>query len=200
MRDVFAPVGSEMFVESEGQIMKKLLVLSAALLFLVQASSAQKVQWKELISDELHFAIQFPGDPISEKSEMPGEGLYRYEFSFGEREQIFSVRVSELQKTSSGPLNETALGVFYSIARRGAIDWLKGSELVGETDIKLDGQLGRQFSIRNEHTFLIRRVFMLDDKLYQVTVLMPKRREKDSKAVEAVTKFFNSFRLTRPKK
>lgn len=180
--------------------MKKLFVLSFALLFLVQAYPAQEAHWKELVSDKLSFAMEFPGDPISEKSKMPGEGLDRYDFSYRAKDQIFSVRVSELDKTSSGQLNETALAVFYSISRRGTIEWLKGSELVTENDIKLDGRLGREFSIRNEHTFLIRRVFIVGDKLYQLTVMMPKRREKDRDALQAATKFFNSFRFTHAKK
>lgn len=173
--------------------MKTLLVLSAFFVFLSSFCFGQKDEWKEFVSEESKFAINFPVEPEVSKEKMP-DGGNRYVFNVNQPERALTVKVSDLPKTS-GPMNETALGIFYIYAINGGLDGLKGSKLIKESDIRLNGLLGREYSIANDETFIIRRVFMTEDRLYQISVAVPKTKGKKTSTAETSAKFFSSFRL-----
>ena len=173
--------------------MKNLIVASVFLVLLSSLCFGQKVEWREITSKNSKFAINFPASPNESKTKMP-DGGNRYFFSVSESNRFFSVQVSDLAKTSS-QLNEAALSIFYTISRKGSLDGLKGSKLISETDIRLNKLLGREYTIANDETLLTRRVFMTEDRLYQISVVVPKGQEKDAIVVGASAKFFDSFRL-----
>ena len=173
--------------------MKNFIVVSILILFLSSLCIGQKDEWKEFASKKSQFSVKFPAVPNESKTKMP-DGGNRYFFSVSESNRLFSVQVSDLAKTSS-PLNESALSIFYTISRKGGLDGLKGSKLVSESDIRLNKLLGREYSIANDETVVMRRVFMTEDRLYQISVAIPKGQEKDVVAIGTLTKFFDSFRL-----
>mgnify|MGYP003401774380 len=173
--------------------MKYVLVVTVIILFLSSFCFGQKDEWKEFTSKGSKFSINFPAIPQESKTKMP-DGGNRYIFSVRESKRLLAVQVSDLTKTS-GPLNEAALSVFYTIARQGGLDALKGSKLISETDIRLKGLLGRDYTIGNDETVMMRRVFMTEDRLYLISVTVPKTQEKDAGVAETLAKFFNSFHL-----
>lgn len=173
--------------------MKNLIAVSVFLVFLSSLCFGQKVEWKEFTSKNSKFSINFPAIPNESKTKMP-DGGNRFFFSVSESNRFFTVQVSDLAKTSS-PLNEAALSIFYTIARKGGLDGLKGSKLISESDIRLNNLLGREYSIANDETLVMRRVFMTEDRLYQISVAVPKGQEKDAVIAGTSAKFFDSFRL-----
>ena len=188
------PTLALVFNHLSGPQMKKLFVLSAALFIFTTLCFGQDAEWKEFVSQKSKFAINFPATPKeSETKTVDGNGN-RYLFSVSLPQPFLSVQVSDLPKTSA-PMEDPALSLFYVYARNGSLNGLKGSKLISENDIRLNGLLGREYRIANDDSFLIRRVFINNDRLYQVTISVPKALEKDKEIEKAAAKLFNSFRL-----
>lgn len=174
--------------------MKSLIVLLALTLLFGSASFGQEPAWKEFVSEKLNFSVRFPGDPTEKRGKTPklGDDWYAYVVSGGGRN--FTVRVDELGKGYTN-ISDAGLSSVYEHARQRSLSGLKGSKLISDTEVRVDGRLGREVRVANDNVFFVYRVFAADDRYYQITYAVRKSVENESMLNETLKTFLDSFRF-----
>jgi hypothetical protein len=168
-----------------------LIVASISIFSVIAKADEKKAEWKAFTSKEGKFKVLMPGTPKQEKLDA--------ESDFGKG--VLHMNVVQLGKTMYGAnysdfpaeIKKFPIKQILDSSRDGAVDNLKG-KLAKEKDIKLDKYPGREVQIEvGEGKQLFRaRVYLVDQRLYQVVVFGTKE-EATSKEAE---KFLDSFMLT----
>jgi hypothetical protein len=131
--------------------------------------------WKEFASKEGRFKVLMPGTPKQDQAET---------------ESDFGKGVLHMNTAQAG---KTLYGANYcDSSRDGAVANLEG-ELAGEKDIKLGEYPGREIQIDvagGKRLFRV-RVYLVDQRLYQVVVFGTKEAATSKEA----DKFLDSFKL-----
>jgi hypothetical protein len=146
--------------------------------------------WKEFASKEGRFKVLMPGTPKQDQAET--------ESDFGKG--VLHMNTAQAGKTLYGAnycdfpaeIKKAPLKQVFDSSRDGAVANLEG-ELAGEKDIKLGEYPGREIQIDvagGKRLFRV-RVYLVDQRLYQVVVFGTKEAATSKEA----DKFLDSFKL-----
>ncbi len=164
----------------------------------------QTSTWTEFSSTEGKYQIQFPGSPfrlsLPLESLRPPSTLYLTAYSSSGQ---YSVMYFDYAATPS-PTDRAALKTFLDDLREGQKDMQEqtGGKLtvVSEFDVTFDGYPGR-FMVADINNIAIFRIktIVVKDRVYCITVIMPRDDPKASDAVyeKLSMKFINSFNLVK---
>jgi len=165
----------------------------AMLLFALASTLAyagDEPEWKEFASKEGRFKVLMPGTPKQDQAET--------ESDFGKG--ILHMNVVQAGKTMYGAnycdfpaeIKKAPLKQLFDSSRDGAVANLEG-KLANEKDIKLGVHPGReiQIDVANGKQLFRVRVYLVDQRLYQVVIL----GTKEHATSKAADKFLDSFKL-----
>ena len=154
-------------------------------------SGADEPQWKEFAPKEGRFKVLMPGTPKQDMAEA--------ESDFGKG--VLHMNTVQAVKTMYGAnycdfpseIKKVPLKQVFDSSRDGAVANLKG-KLASEMDIKLDKYLGReiQIDVQGGKQLFRARVYLVDQRLYQVVVF----GTKEAATSKAADKFLDSFQVT----
>jgi hypothetical protein len=152
-------------------------------------------EWKEFASEEFKFKATFPGVPKASVSELDAKPDKRYAhwFIVTLPGSFYGVSVTDYPNLPL-LLKEDELKTNYATLVQGTMK-LTGFKLLGEKDLRLGGQFGREAVLTNEKEIIINRMFLVRQRLYQVITTMPEAASKDEKARRAADRFLDSFQF-----
>lgn len=148
--------------------------------------------WMEFASEEGKFRVRFPAAPSKDTAEIPTlvGSVKQTTHSAGEGDVHFGVAYGEYPPEA---MKDFDLDKGLDGARNGAINNVGGT-LLAEQQITFAGQPARAFqgkaTVQGIELLLDARVFMLDNRLYQLIVVHPSTSQN-----LASGKFFDSFSL-----
>ena len=161
--------------------------------FTISVGSAwpdDKPEWKEFTSKEGRFKVLMPGAPMQDKAET--------ESDFGKG--VLHMNTVQTGKTMYGAhycdfpaaIKKVPLKQVYDSSRDGAAANLE-AKLVSEKDVKLGEHPGRetQIEVAGGKRLFRTRVYLVDQRLYQVVVFGTKEAATSKEA----DKFLESFKL-----
>lgn len=168
----------------------RLAAMSVAFLVAVGASQAQdKAEWKEFSSKEGRFKVLLPGKP-QERKQPVGNNIEQVQYLIdgGDRAYLIAYQDDANFKNADDAVVKQALGA----GRDAAVASLKG-KLLSQKEFKFDKKYsGLEFQIDIPDSGIYRsRIFMVKERLYQITVLGP----KDVATSKEADKFLDSFKL-----
>jgi hypothetical protein len=166
-------------------MLKQALALTLALASAtLTAGFPQTGAWVKFSSAEGRFSVIFPGKPAHEAD---ANELYASHSFIAETEwATYGVTYADYKGAISDPRG----------ALEGARDvFLIGKELVGETEITLDGHAGRELRVKADRGMAasVTRLYLVGNRLYNMTVVFAPAGTYDPASVQ---KFFSSFKLT----
>ena len=160
-----------------------------------EIADASPAAWKEFLSKEGGFAIQFPGIP-KESSQSMGEvdvKMHQLHASFE-----YSVMYADYPDWANDSDPRLAKRILDS-GLEGAVAETK-SKLLEVEEISLDNHPGRRYTERMPDGSVLRgKTFLVGHRLYQVAITTPKEDGAIPEAIrlyeDAANKFLASFRL-----
>lgn len=149
--------------------------------------------WSEFRSDEGRFSVLMPQKPVSQKAttETPQGRFEQHIFLATHMPFVCMVAYGDLPKTLLASNNVD--GLFDEI-RDLFVKQVSG-KLASQNSLSLDGHPGRDIKVHMLEGELRLRLFMVGDRLYQLSIIMAGKSEE-----EALNKFFASFKLISPNK
>ena len=154
------------------------------------AYAGDEPEWKEFASKEGRFKVLMPG--------IPKQNQVETESDFGKG--ILHMNVVQAGKTMYGAnycdfpaaIKKVPLKQLFDSSRDGAVANLEG-KLANEKDIKLGEHPGReiQIDVANGKQLFRVRVYLVDQRLYQVVILGTKEQATSKTA----DRFLDSFKL-----
>jgi hypothetical protein len=171
--------------------MRSLLVLAMfALCSVLAYADEEKADWKEFASQEGRFKVLMPGTPKQGKAETEsdfGKGVLHMNTVQAGRTMYGANYCDFPAKIKKVPIKQVL-----DSSRDGAVANLEG-KLVSEKDIKLDKRPGRevQIEVAGGKPLFRARVYLVEQRLYQVVVFGTKEAATSKKA----DKFLDSFKL-----
>ena len=173
--------------------MKKLLLAFALLLVPVSLCFGQQVQWKEFKSKEPKFSVSLPGQPKQETENDPDSGM-TYTTTSNVGAETYKVMVTVIEGINDD-LPVDSLTKVYDSGAEAAQGSLENSKMVVQSDIKFNGQLGREYTVENSEMSLTGRMILIRGRLYQLIVGIPVPGQQTTQAKGRVKKFFDSFTI-----
>lgn len=172
------------------RLLAPLAFLTALALPAIAAAQAQ--DWKEFNSNECRCSALFPGTPQSKTQGMQTKvgTLEAKMFMLEMPSAFYAMAYVDYPKdaVAKGAPDELLNG-----ARDGAVGNVKG-KLVSETKITMNGAPGRELRIEAPGDLnLTARIYLVNQRLYQVLVVAPKAKEGEAEA----KKFLDSFKFTK---
>lgn len=141
--------------------------------------------WKEVISDTGRFRILFPDEP--EKSDKSIGDFTEQGYKLHSGETFWMAYYSDFQRPIVG---EAALRDAYQKSAAGLTG--KGSKLLRQNDIILNGRLGTEMILKARNTVFMRG-FLIGRRMYVLEVDRPDVPDGDSTIPDDVRQFFDSF-------
>lgn len=153
--------------------------------------SKQNVGWNKFNSQEGEFSVLFPGQPKEGVENAYLKVLHTVVYEEDKR-IAYMVFYSDVGKQ----LLKDGADKFYDNARSGIIA-TSGNILLSEKAITLGEISGREMEVKvnNDEYFSVVRVFLSNDRLYQVIVTVPKENRDSTN----ILYFLSSFRLSAAK-
>jgi hypothetical protein len=170
--------------------------IAAAMMLTLAAGVARADEWKTMTSDGGRFSLEMPGTPTEQKQtyDTPQGGqveavVYVLELQGGE-----VAYMAGYNDFSKDQLKGKKPAQLLNDARDGALDKVQG-ELLAETEVKLDGNPGRELKIQAGEMVVYVRVFLVKNRMIQALVAMP----KDAVPEKDVNRFLQSIALLKKK-
>jgi hypothetical protein len=160
--------------------------------------------WQEFSFPAGGFAIKMPGEPIQTEGTLESKGhelpvtIYRY---FGKTSSItHSVSYTDFPYNLESPHIVKQLFDEMRDAVVKKADGMATYNVLGETDVSLDGHPGRLLEVEVDHKAILRsKSFAVGNRLYQVTVITMSlgalSREMRRLHEEVALRFLDSFKL-----
>ena len=169
--------------------MRTLTAVVCLLLAMCQGN-AQPAEWKEFASKDGRFTVLFPGTPEQSKADT--------ESDFGKG--VLHMNTVQVGRTMFGAhycdfppdVKKVPLKQVYDSSRDGAAENMQG-KLMSEKEVKLGDHPGReiQISVANGRQLFRARVYLVEQRLYQVVVF----GTKEAATSKDADKFMDSFKL-----
>ena len=140
--------------------------------------------WSEVVSDESHFRILFPGQPKIDDDVASIKG-----FKLTNSSGKWSASCADLGRKV--PNEETALRQLYQQSM--AAMTRNKTYLLADSDVFLNGRLGTEFRIRGLSQTSYTRAFVFGRRLYTLSVTRKKTAEVSADNPPDVQQFFDSF-------
>ena len=172
----------------------RLAVLGVALSVLAGTARAQDNEWKTFSSKEGQFTVLLPGKPV-ERKQAVGNNVEQVQYLIDGGNKAYLIAYQDDQNFANA--DETLVKQALAAGRDAAVTSLKGT-LLSQKEMKFDKKYnGMEFQIEIPGTGIYRsRIFMVKERLYQVTVLGPKEVAVSKEA----DRFLDSFKLTSKEK
>ncbi|MBA3694720.1 MAG: hypothetical protein H0W77_15040 [Acidobacteria bacterium] len=178
---------------------KFLLILSLTIISFSACYSqkqAQKLDWKEFVSDEGKFKATFPDVPkrfVEELDKQDGK-FQSYRFEIELPRKWFAVSYYDTE--NSVTLNEDQLNARYDYLRDETLKLPKYKyELMSERKISVNGKLGRETIFKvNNSTILTTRMYRVGNRFFQVSTTIHSLTA-DEAAKNDANRFLDSFQL-----
>jgi hypothetical protein len=166
---------------------------------LCYGQQSERLEWKEVASDELKFKATFPGAPKTSVDALDAKLGKRYAhwFIVTLPQRFFGVSVTDFPNLPL-MLKKDQLKSNYDNLRDGVIKQT-GFKLVGERDIRLGEQFGREIVLSNDKETIKNRMFLVRQRLFQSITTMQTSLLKDEAAQKDATKFLDSFQFVQDK-
>lgn len=170
--------------------MKRLVLIFLASMALICLSCGQEEEWLSFSSHEGGFSIEAPGvleEHIATMKTMVGPIQYTT-YMLDKDRVLYMVGYSDWPDT----LVARGADELLEVAIEGAVQSIKG-KTIQNTHITLGRYQGRELivdmaSMNQEHSI---RIYLVGNRMYQLSVVIPKRDEFKQKRAE----FFDSFQL-----
>lgn len=165
------------------------LSLSVALL-----AGCQKFSWKDFSSPEGKFSVLMPGTPQNHTQALntPIGPVTTYAFVYSNKDAAFGVSYTDYPEALMQGLDAQKI---LDGARNGQLSAKSGSTLISESPISLNSYPGREVQMttpEGDGKHAVRNhMYMVNNRLYQVMVVMPRDELFSKNAV----KFMDSFKL-----
>jgi hypothetical protein len=164
------------------------------LLLLLSGVAYAQPAWRELRSTEGRFAAKFPGTPQQMTKPMRtamGNLTARLFLLEAKDQPFYAIAYVDYpkEKITGKKADELLDG-----ARDSAVTNV-GGKLAGEQKITLGGFPGRELRVEKIRgdMILVCRLYLVDERLYQALVVMPRAKESP----EAIQPFFDGFAISR---
>jgi hypothetical protein len=150
--------------------------------------------WKELLSQEEGFRILFPGEPKRSVGQAEGKDgpVPNVRYEVVNRNGYFNFSHADFDAMQHQ--NAAELRVNYDFLRDGILTTMN-AELLRENEIKTDGHLGREFTMKKDNELILYRVFIIDKRQYQLITAVKLSNKQVGEFENASTKFFESFHI-----
>ena len=148
--------------------------------------------WQEFSSPPGRFKITFPGQPkySTQREPVKNQIFHQFEVLQIPFDLGFFVHYVDLPPAPNPPPPD----LFFESLRGGVLSDFPGGRLTREERVQVNGHLGREYSIAMPIAQVIRRVYLVNNRMYMVTVsgsrLEQHRGDSD--------RYFNSFQVTGP--
>jgi hypothetical protein len=153
-----------------------------AAIVLVSGACSPELDWRELRSYEGRFVALLPGKPRLEERELSGRP--------GTIMRLWSARAGGAVY-GVGYVDARDAGPSLVASTRDALTTNIGGRLVADREVEMGAARGREFKAESAEITLIARVFVAEQRLYQIAVI----GRSGSLAPDGVETFFSSFRL-----
>jgi hypothetical protein len=170
--------------------MRSSLALLVFAIGLASVHAEDKPDWKEFASQEGRFKVLMPGTPKQDKFDTEsdfGKGvLYMNSIAVGKT--MYGANYCDFPaEIKKAPIKQV-----FDSSRDGAVANMQG-KLAGEKDIKLGDYPGReiQIDVAGGKQLFRARVYLVDQRLYQVVVM----GTKEAATSKDADKFLDSFKL-----
>ena len=143
--------------------------------------------WQTVVSREGRFAIDMPVEPRQRSGVVQLGGSWTTQIVFSARAEGFTYEAAFFTAPrEAGPVEDPD-GFFEALTA----DMADKQDVFDNQPIALDGYPGREIRIRDGGQVRIIRMYLVNNRRYQLTVVAPAVRE----AFPNVGRFFDSFRL-----
>lgn len=148
----------------------------------------QVADWLKFKSTEENFMISIPSEPKQERNNHKGP--------FGNGHHIYSVESNNISYTISYSSFDSPITDSKEVKRilglsRDMVRMVTNGSVVSDKEIDLEGFPGREVRIEKDKRLWILRVFIVKERMYQLTTTQPKAKAESSETV----KFYESFKL-----
>ncbi|HEV7860392.1 MAG TPA: hypothetical protein VGO91_17375 [Pyrinomonadaceae bacterium] len=139
--------------------------------------------WKEMVLDKGRFRVLFPREPETEDN----PAMHGYKLKSAETNWFAYYNDFEEPRTN----DETKLRDAYHKSVEALTK--KGSKLLKQVDVRLNGRLGSEFVLEGPGTVSYMRAFMIGRRLYTLVVDSKRAVNGDATIPQDVQQFFDSF-------
>ena len=153
----------------------------------------RQLAWKEYLLEEHGFRVEFPGEPSHDTSESPSGAIYN-QFLFGDDpvKVLYAVIYNDFT-----PEQQVAFPTAAKRLEESRKRVVGESQVRREEEIKQNGFSGREVELANpEGTITCSRMFVVNDRLYQCSVVAPAERFASER--RNIDRFLKSFHLLTP--
>ena len=169
-------------------------------LFLFSACKGQNktinFEWKEFVSEEGGFKATFPFNPVKSIKETDGGNRkiqsVRFEISLAEPEIYLGVMYADFPNVPE--MNEEVFRTYYDNIRNG-FKIAKDTELISERDVRVNGKLGRELTLKGGNQITKYRTYLIGNRQFQVITSTTSNLMNTASIEKDVNKFLDSFQL-----
>ncbi|MEP6741311.1 MAG: hypothetical protein ABJB61_02345 [bacterium] len=150
--------------------------------------------WEKFAPKGAGFTVLLPGKPKSEDSRVETKLglLINHQYSLQDHGAAYMIAYAEFPGPESDEVN---IAKILDGARDNAISNVKG-ELKSEKVMRIGRHFGREWLVRSPNAFIRARAYWVNERLYQLIMLMPPAAETGPAYETFAAKFFDSFALT----
>ncbi len=155
---------------------------------------AKEIEWKEFVSEEGRFKVNFPGAPRQSFKEIDTQAgkAKTTIYSVALTEDYFEVRYGDFP--AEPDVDRNNLKSYYDFIRDNTLK-LQSSTLLSERDLSLNGNPGRELVINFNENYTIYRFFLIGNRIFQTTTRVGISRKDDPQIQERSNKFQDSFQI-----
>jgi hypothetical protein len=163
------------------------LGIVAALALTAAQAEDKKPEWKEFKSDAGRFNILMPGTPKQSKRDV-ANNVAQYQFLVDGGDRAWVVGYQDDPNFTKA--DDAVVKLAFTGAKNALLKNLKGKQ-VSDKEIKLGPNLGTEFQMEISIGLYRTRMYMVKERLYQITIVAPKAVALS----EESDRFFDSFKL-----
>ena len=152
------------------------------------------IEWKEFVSDEGRFKINFPDTPHQsfKENDTPNGKVKTTIFDVALSEDYFEIRYADF--LAEPDVDQNNLKRYYDFIRDNTLK-LQPSTLLSERDFSLNGKAGRELIINVNGTYIKYRLILIGRRMYQASTRVEISRKDDPQIQERTDKFLDSFQI-----